>query len=157
MWWSLTFGLIYFLFRVLGLFGTCISIPRCNSIRTVACRSPQSIFAFMSFTWKWSFLARQMPLTQVPVSYCLVGWHSSVFSVMKCPPIRLDLNAIEHLWVSLEKDVKAHYVAREAALADVWWAMPGEHFRKIVESVPRRMEAIISRTMRPNTLLTCYS
>lgn len=98
MWWPLTFGLIYFLFRVLGLFGTCISIPRCNSIRTVEYRSPPPIFAFVSFTWKWSLLARPMPLTQLPVIYCLVGWP---FICLFCNEVPTYKTRLKCYWASM--------------------------------------------------------
>ncbi|GBO18416.1 Transposable element Tcb2 transposase [Araneus ventricosus] len=75
--------------------------------------------------------------------------HSSDFSVMNWPPRTPDLNSIEHLWDILEKGVKAHHTTPATltelwtALADIWQAIPVERFRKLVESMPRRVAAVI--------------
>ncbi|GBN62542.1 hypothetical protein AVEN_141712-1 [Araneus ventricosus] len=60
---------------------------------------------------------------------------------MNWPPRSPDLNPIEHLWDVLEKGMKAHHTTPATltelwtALADVWQAIPVEHFRKLVESM----------------------
>ncbi|GBN06603.1 hypothetical protein AVEN_7475-1 [Araneus ventricosus] len=60
-----------------------------------------------------------------------------------------DLNPIEHLWDVLEKGVKAHHTTPATltelwtVLADVWQAIPVERFRKLVESMPRSVAAVI--------------
>ncbi|GBM55978.1 Transposable element Tcb2 transposase [Araneus ventricosus] len=75
--------------------------------------------------------------------------HSSDFSVMNWPLRSPDLNPIEHLWDVLEKSVKAHHTTPATltelwtALADVWQAIPVERFRKLGESMLRRVAAII--------------
>ncbi|GBN80547.1 Transposable element Tcb2 transposase [Araneus ventricosus] len=75
--------------------------------------------------------------------------HSSDFSVMKWPPRSSDLNTIEHFWDVLAKGVKAHHTTPAtltklwAALVDVWQAILVERFRKLVESMPRRVAAVI--------------
>ncbi|GBN76363.1 hypothetical protein AVEN_150576-1 [Araneus ventricosus] len=75
--------------------------------------------------------------------------HSSDFSVMNCPPGSPDLNPIEHLWDVLGKGVKAHHTTPATltqlwtAIAEVWQAIPVERFRKLVESMPSRVAAVI--------------
>ncbi|GBM67044.1 hypothetical protein AVEN_214375-1 [Araneus ventricosus] len=74
---------------------------------------------------------------------------SSIFSVMNWPLRSPDLNTTEHLWDVLEKGVKAHHTTQATltelwtALADVWQANSVERFRKLVESMPRRVAAVI--------------
>ncbi|GBM51226.1 DNA polymerase alpha subunit B [Araneus ventricosus] len=75
--------------------------------------------------------------------------HSSDFPVMNWPPRSPELNPIEHLWDVLEKGLKAYRTTPATltelwiALAYVWQAIPVERFRKLVESIPRRMAAVI--------------
>ncbi|GBL77592.1 Transposable element Tc3 transposase [Araneus ventricosus] len=84
--------------------------------------------------------------------------HSSDLSVMNWPPRSPDLNPIEHLWDVLEKDVKAHHTTPATLtelwtpLADVWQAIPVERFPKLVESMPRRVAAVIKARGSP----TCF-
>lgn len=80
------------------------------------------------------------------------GWldeHSSDFSVMNFPPRSPDLNPIEHLWDVLEQGVQGHHTAPKnltelwTVLANIWQAIPVERFQKLVESMPRRVAAVI--------------
>ncbi|GBL92876.1 hypothetical protein AVEN_54544-1 [Araneus ventricosus] len=115
-----------------------------------------SIIVWGVFSWK--FLGS---LVIVPTSLNAIRsrlatvWldeHSSDFSVMNCP----DLKPIEHLWDVLEKGVKAHHTTPATLtelcrdLADVWQAIPLERFRKLVESMPRRVAAVIKARGGPN-------
>ncbi|GBO03174.1 hypothetical protein AVEN_84022-1 [Araneus ventricosus] len=75
--------------------------------------------------------------------------HSSDFSVKNWPPRSPDLSPIEHLSDVLEKGVKAHHTTPATltklwtAPADVWQAIPVKRFRKLVESMPRGVAAVI--------------
>ncbi|GBN70800.1 hypothetical protein AVEN_172431-1 [Araneus ventricosus] len=74
---------------------------------------------------------------------------------MNWPPRSPDLNSLEHLWDVLEKGVKVHQTTPATltelwtALADVWQAIPVERFRKLAESMPRRVAAVIKATGGP--------
>ncbi|GBN43427.1 hypothetical protein AVEN_119217-1 [Araneus ventricosus] len=102
---------------------------------------------FLSSARKWSIPARHLHLSQVPATAWL-DERSSDFSVMNWPPRSPDLNPIEHIWDVLEKGVKAHHTTPAiftklwTALTDVWQAIPVE--RKLVESLPRRVAAVIN-------------
>ncbi|GBN83294.1 hypothetical protein AVEN_47246-1 [Araneus ventricosus] len=68
---------------------------------------------------------------------------------MNWPSRSSDLNPIERLWDVLEKGVKAHHTT-PATLTELWTspadilqAIPVERFRKFVESMPRRVAAVI--------------
>ncbi|GFW22168.1 transposable element Tcb2 transposase [Trichonephila clavipes] len=60
-----------------------------------------------------------------------------------------DVNPIEHLCDVLEQGVKGHRTAPTnltelwTALANIWQVIPMERFQKLVESIPRRVAAII--------------
>ncbi|GFW23865.1 transposable element Tcb2 transposase [Trichonephila clavipes] len=80
------------------------------------------------------------------------GWldeHSSVFSVINWPPRSSELYTIEHIWHVLEQCVKDHHTAPTnltelwTALANIWQVNPVERFQKLVESIPRRVAAVI--------------
>lgn len=68
---------------------------------------------------------------------------------MNCPHKSTDLNPIEHPCCALEEGIKARYTTLETLtelgtdLADVWQAMPVEHFCKLMAFMPRRVVAFI--------------
>ncbi|GFW79479.1 transposable element Tc3 transposase [Trichonephila clavipes] len=65
------------------------------------------------------------------------------------PPRSPDLNPIENLWDVLEQDMKGHHTASTSltelwtTLANIWQVIPVERFQKLVESMPRRVAAVI--------------
>ncbi|GFY24612.1 transposable element Tcb2 transposase [Trichonephila clavipes] len=80
------------------------------------------------------------------------GWldeHSFDLSVINWPPRSPDLNTIEHLYDVLEQGSKDHPTAPTSltelwtALANIWQVIPVERFQKLVESMSRRMAAVI--------------
>ncbi|GFV57294.1 transposable element Tcb2 transposase [Trichonephila clavipes] len=82
------------------------------------------------------------------------GWldeHSSVFYVINWPPRNPDLNPIEYLWDVVEQGVKCHHLAPTnltelwTSLANIWQVIPVERFQKLVESVSRRVAAVMRR------------
>ncbi|GFV42151.1 DDE_3 domain-containing protein [Trichonephila clavipes] len=81
--------------------------------------------------------------------------HSSDFSVIYCPPKSPDENPIEHLPDGLEQSVKCHHTVPTklnelwTALANIWQVISVEHFQKLVESMPRRVVAIIKARRVP--------
>ncbi|GFW72375.1 transposable element Tcb2 transposase [Trichonephila clavipes] len=86
-----------------------------------------------------------------PNSRLATGWleeRSSDFSVINWPPIRPDLNPIEHLWDVLEQGVKGSHTAPKnlsevwTTLANIWQVILVECFQKLVESMPRCVAAI---------------
>ncbi|GFW37391.1 transposable element Tcb2 transposase [Trichonephila clavipes] len=86
------------------------------------------------------------------------GWldeHSSDFSVINFPTGSTDLNPIENLWDVLEQGVKGHHTAPTnltelwKALANIWQVVPEDLFQKLVESMPRRVAAVIKAREGP--------
>ncbi|GFU45846.1 transposable element Tcb2 transposase [Trichonephila clavipes] len=75
--------------------------------------------------------------------------HSSDFSVINWTPRSRDLNPIEHLWDVLEQGVKGHHTAPKnltelwTTLANICKVISVECFRKLVESMPRRVAVVI--------------
>ena len=61
-----------------------------------------------------------------------------------------DLNPIEHLWGELERRLKKHAVhpknksELEVAVKEEWLKIPYKTLEKLIESMPRRIEACIS-------------
>ncbi|GFV23682.1 transposable element Tcb2 transposase [Trichonephila clavipes] len=80
------------------------------------------------------------------------GWlvvHSSDFSVINWPLRSPDLNPIEPLKNTLEQGVKGPHSAPVnltelwIAVANIWQVIPAERFQKLVESMHRRVSAVI--------------
>jgi len=61
-----------------------------------------------------------------------------------------DLNPIENAWAELERRLRARPTAPKtkddlfAALQDEWAAIPGAYFKALVESMPRRVRAVVA-------------
>ncbi|GFU66792.1 transposable element Tcb1 transposase [Trichonephila clavipes] len=59
-----------------------------------------------------------------------------------------DLNVIDHLWSHLERSVQKHQITSKeqlkTALQEEWLNIAPETTRHLVESMPRRLEAVIS-------------
>ncbi|GFX22595.1 transposable element Tcb2 transposase [Trichonephila clavipes] len=86
------------------------------------------------------------------------GWleeHFSEFSVINWPPRSPDLNPLVHLWYVLEQGGKGHHTAPRKlselgeALANIFQSIPVKCFQKIVDSMPRRVAAIINASRGP--------
>ncbi|GFT00384.1 transposable element Tc1 transposase [Trichonephila clavipes] len=80
--------------------------------------------------------------------------HSSDFSVINLSHRSPDLNPIELLWDVLEQSVKGHHTLLTnltelwTALANIWQVIPLERFQKLVESIPRRVGAVIKDLLK---------
>ena len=72
------------------------------------------------------------------------------------PPFSLDMNPIEHLWFHLKKIVQQQYLeltnigsgedakrALERALDEAWQLIPDKIFMAVLESIPKRVKALI--------------
>ncbi|GFX84040.1 transposable element Tc1 transposase [Trichonephila clavipes] len=63
------------------------------------------------------------------------------------PPQSPDINVIENLWATLETEVQKHQIRNKAHLKQVlqeeWDKISPDTTKKLVESVPRRLEDII--------------
>jgi len=75
--------------------------------------------------------------------------------VLEWPPYSPDLNPIEHLWWKLKKLLYTHYPhlnnmgesaedlkALQAALKACWRMIPGSLIKRLILSMPRRLEAL---------------
>ncbi|GFU19032.1 transposable element Tc3 transposase [Trichonephila clavipes] len=97
-------------------------------------------------------------LSQVPVGYWLVGGAFLSLFYHILPPRSADLNPVENLWEILKQDVKGHLTEPAkltelcTALANIWQVIPVEPFEKLVESMLRRVAAVIKTREGP----TCY-
>ncbi|GFV03861.1 transposable element Tcb2 transposase [Trichonephila clavipes] len=67
---------------------------------------------------------------------------------LNTPPQSSDLNVIENLWSHLERAVQKHQITSKEQLKSVlqeeWLNIAPETTRHPVESMPRRLEAVIS-------------
>ncbi|GFS78969.1 transposable element Tcb1 transposase [Trichonephila clavipes] len=73
----------------------------------------------------------------------------TIVGINLIPPLQSpDLNVIENLWSHLERAVQKHQITSKKQLKSVlqeeWLNIAPETTRHLVESMPRRLEAVIS-------------
>ncbi|KAG2460242.1 TCB1 transposase, partial [Polypterus senegalus] len=75
--------------------------------------------------------------------------HDNEFTVLKWPPQSPDLNPIEHLWDVVEWELRALDVhpsnlhQLQDAILSIWANISKECFQHLVESMPRRIKAVL--------------
>ncbi|KAK0134694.1 Transposable element Tcb1 transposase [Merluccius polli] len=75
--------------------------------------------------------------------------HDNEFTVLKWPPHSPDLNPIEHLWDVVEREIRIMDVQPtnlqqlRDAIMSIWTKLSEECFQYLVESVPRRIKAVL--------------
>ena len=67
--------------------------------------------------------------------------------VLPWPSYSPDINPIEHLWDELDRKIPQSRRKRlkdfEAALQEHWYAISSERIEKLIESMPRRLAAVV--------------
>ncbi len=75
--------------------------------------------------------------------------HDNEFTLLKWPPQSPDLNPIEHLWDVEEREIHIMDVQPtnlqqlRDALMSIWTKISDECFQQLVESMPRRIKAVL--------------
>jgi transposase len=75
--------------------------------------------------------------------------HSSEFELLRWPPKSPDMNIIEHIWDALQRAVQHRSPSPRTpsqlwtALQDSWCALPPGYLHTLVESMPRRVAAVL--------------
>ncbi len=75
--------------------------------------------------------------------------HDNEFTLLKWPPQSPDLNPIEHLWDVVEREIHIMDVQTTNlqqlcdAIMTIWTKISEECFQHLVESMPRRIKAVL--------------
>jgi transposase len=68
-------------------------------------------------------------------------------TVLEWPAQSPDLNPIEHVWAHIKKELKKFAIKNKPELVikikEIWNNIPKEHIRKIIDSMPQRIEEVI--------------
>ncbi len=86
-------------------------------------------------------------LTGIPQSWFLE--HDNEFTLLKWPTKSPDLNPIEHLWDVVEREIRIMDVQPTNlqqlcdAIMSLWTKISEECFQHLVESIPRRIKAVL--------------
>ncbi len=82
------------------------------------------------------------------ISDCFLE-HDNEFTLLKWPPQSPDLNPIEHLWDEVEWEIRimdvqpANLQKLHNAIISIWTKISEECFQNLVESMPRRIKAVL--------------
>jgi len=73
--------------------------------------------------------------------------HDNELTVLKWPPQSPDFNPIEHLWDVVERDVHPTNLHQlQDGILSIWANISKECFQHLVESMPRRIKAVLKAT-----------
>ncbi len=81
--------------------------------------------------------------------------HDNEFTLLKQPPQSPDLNPIEHLWDVVEREILIMDVQTTNlqqlcdAIMSIWTKISEECFQNLVESMPRRINAVLKANVGP--------
>ncbi len=81
--------------------------------------------------------------------------HDNDFTLLKWPPQSPDLNPIEHLWDVVEREIRIMDVQPtnlqklHDAIMSIWTKISEECFQHLVESMPRRIKAVLKTKWGP--------
>ncbi len=81
--------------------------------------------------------------------------HNNEFTLLKWPPQSPDLNLIEHLWDVVEREIHIMDVQPTNlqqlcdAIMSIWTKISEECFQHLVESMPRRIKAVLKAKWGP--------
>ncbi len=82
--------------------------------------------------------------------------HDNEFTLLKWPPQSPDLNLIEHLCDVVEREIHIRDVQPTNlqqlcdAIMSIWTKVSEECFQHLVESMPRRIKAVLKAKWGPN-------
>ncbi len=88
--------------------------------------------------------------------------HDNEFTLLKWPPQSPDLNPIEHLWDVVEREIcimdvqPTNLEQLHDAIMSIWTKISEECFQHLVESMPRRMKAVLKAKGGPNGTSKVY-
>ncbi len=83
--------------------------------------------------------------------------HDNEFTLLKWPPQSPDLNPIEHLWDVVEREILIMDVQPTLSnlqqlcddIMSIWTKISEECFQHLVESIPRRIKAVLKEKGSP--------
>ncbi len=81
--------------------------------------------------------------------------HDNEFTLLKWPPQSPDLNPIEQLWDVMEQEIRIMDVQTTNlqqlcdAIMSIWTKISEECFQHLVESMPRRIKAVLKAKVGP--------
>ncbi len=81
--------------------------------------------------------------------------HDNEFTLLKWPPQSPDLNLIEHLWDVVEREIHimdlqpTNLQQLDDAIMSIWTKISEECFQHLVESMPRRIKAVLKAKGSP--------
>ncbi len=135
-------------------------VPIENRLNATACLSivADHVYPFMTTVYNSSYGYFQQDNAPCHKAQIISDWflkHDNEFTLLKWPRHLSDLNPIEHLWDVVEREILIMDVQPTNlqqlcdAIMSIWTKTSEECFQHFVESMPRRITAVLKAKVGP--------
>ncbi len=132
-----------------GILSTNWASFKCHSLPEYCCWPCPSLYDYSVPIFWYYFQQDNAPCHKAQIISDWFLEHDNEFTLLKWPPQSPDLNPIEHLWDVVEREIHIMDVQPTNlqqlcdALMSIWTKTSDECFQHLVESMPRRIKAVL--------------
>ncbi len=134
------------------------NINKCHSLPEYCCWPCPSLYNY-SVSSDDYFQQDNAPCYKAQIISDWFLEHDNEFTLLKWPPQSSDLNPIEHLWDVMEREIHimdmqlTNLQQLRDAIMPIWTKISEECFQHLVESMPRRIKAVLKVKRGSNPVL----
>ncbi len=138
--------------------GPLVPIEHCSNTTDYMSIVADHVHPFMTTVYPSSDRYFQQDNAQCRKAQIISDWfieHNDEFTLHKWPPQSPDLNPIEHHWDVVEREIRiidvqpTNLQQLRDAIMSIWTKISEECFQHLVESMPRRIKAVLKKKGGP--------